>query len=95
MPRGLKGGRARTAIVVTELPYQVNKAALLEKIADLVNDKKLEGVADLRDESDRDGIRVVIELKKDAVAAVVQVSTVTALLRFLFAFHEKKLFLFF
>lgn len=91
VPRGLKGGRARTAIVVTELPYQVNKAALLEKIADLVNDKKLEGVADLRDESDRDGIRVVIELKKDAVAAVVQVSTVTALLRFLFAFHEKKI----
>ena len=63
--------RTRTAIIVSELPYQVNKAALLEKIAALVNDKKLEGIADLRDESDRDGIRVVIELKRDAVAEVV------------------------
>ncbi|KAL7547483.1 hypothetical protein ACHAWF_010778 [Thalassiosira exigua] len=62
----------RNAIVVTELPYQVNKAALLERIAGLVNEKKLEGVADLRDESDRDGMRMVIELKRDAVAAVVQ-----------------------
>jgi DNA gyrase subunit A len=62
---------ARTAIIVTELPYQVNKAALLEKIAALVNDKKMDGISDLRDESDRDGIRVVIELKRDAVAAVV------------------------
>lgn len=61
----------RTAIVVTELPYQVNKAALLEKIATLVNDKILDGIADLRDESDRDGIRMVIELKRDAVPAVV------------------------
>ena len=65
-------GKTRSAIVVTELPYQVNKSALLEKIADLVNDKKLEGVADLRDESDRDGIRVVIELKRDAVPSIVQ-----------------------
>lgn len=67
------GGKTmtRTAIIVTELPYQVNKAALLEKIALLVNEKKLEGIADLRDESDRDGIRVVLELKRDAVAAVV------------------------
>lgn len=63
--------QSRTAIIVTELPYQVNKAALLEKIAGLVNDKKLDGIADLRDESDRDGIRVVLELKRDAVAAVV------------------------
>ena len=62
---------SRNAIIVTELPYQVNKAALLEKIAALVNEKKLEGIADLRDESDRDGIRVVLELKRDAVAAVV------------------------
>lgn len=62
----------RNAIIVTELPYQVNKAALMERIATLVNEKKLDGVADLRDESDRDGIRVVIELKRDAVAAVVQ-----------------------
>ncbi|GAX23176.1 DNA gyrase subunit A [Fistulifera solaris] len=61
----------RTAIIVTQLPYQVNKAALLEKIAALVNEKKLDGIADLRDESDRDGIRVVIELKRDAVPQVV------------------------
>lgn len=64
-------GQTRTAIIVTELPYQVNKAALLEKIANLVNEKKIDGIADLRDESDRDGIRVVIELKRDAVANVV------------------------
>jgi DNA gyrase subunit A len=64
--------KKRNAIIVTELPYQVNKAALLERIASLVNEKKLEGIADLRDESDRDGIRMVIELKRDAVAAVVQ-----------------------
>ena len=63
--------QTRTAIIVKELPYQVNKAALLEKMADLVNDKKLDGIADLRDESDRDGIRVVLELKRDAVPAVV------------------------
>ncbi len=54
------------AIIVTELPYQVNKAALLEKIADLVGAKKLEGIADLRDESDRDGMRIYIEIKRDA-----------------------------
>jgi DNA gyrase subunit A len=56
----------RTAIIVTELPYQVNKAALLEKIADLVKDKKMDGIADLRDESDRDGMRIYIEIKRDA-----------------------------
>ncbi len=56
----------RTAIIVSELPYQVNKAALLEKIADLVKDKKLDGIADLRDESDRDGMRIYIEVKRDA-----------------------------
>jgi DNA gyrase subunit A len=56
----------RMAIVVTELPYQVNKAALMEKIADLVKDKKIDGIADLRDESDRDGMRMVIEVKRDA-----------------------------
>lgn len=61
----------RNAIIVTELPYQTNKAAMLEKIAKLVNERKLDGIADLRDESDRDGIRVVIELKRDAVASVV------------------------
>lgn len=53
-------------IIVTEIPYQVNKASLLEKIAELVRDKKLEGIRDLRDESDKDGVRVVIELKRDA-----------------------------
>jgi DNA gyrase subunit A len=56
----------RTSIIVTELPYQVNKAALLEKIADLVKDKKIDGIADLRDESDRDGMRIYIEIKRDA-----------------------------
>jgi DNA gyrase subunit A len=56
----------RIAIIVTELPYQVNKAALLEKIADLVKDKKIDGISDLRDESDRDGMRIYIEIKRDA-----------------------------
>ena len=56
----------RTAIIVTELPYQVNKASLLEKIAELVKDKKIDGIGDLRDESDRDGMRIYIELKRDA-----------------------------
>ena len=56
----------RTAIVVTELPFQVNKASLAEKIADLVQGKKIEGIADIRDESDRDGMRLVIECKRDA-----------------------------
>jgi DNA gyrase subunit A len=59
-------GKGKMAIIVNELPYQVNKALLVEKIADLVNDKKIVGISDLRDESDRDGIRVVIELKRDA-----------------------------
>ena len=61
----------REAIVVTEIPFQVNKAAMQEKIAELVRDKRIEGIADIRDESDRDGIRVVIELKRDAVGDVV------------------------
>src|SRR3954465_2236408 len=56
----------RTAIIVNELPYQVNKAALLEKMADLVKDKKVDGIPDLRDESDRDGMRIYIEIKRDA-----------------------------
>jgi len=63
--------KSRTAIVVTELPYQVNKAALLERLATMVNEKKMDGIADLRDESDREGIRVVIDLKRDALPAVV------------------------
>jgi len=58
-------------IIVTEIPYQVNKTNLLEKIADLVRDKKLQGISDLRDESDRDGMRIVVELKRDAQATVV------------------------
>ena len=61
----------RTAIVVTEIPYQVNKAAMLEKIADLVKAGKLDGIADLRDESDRDGMRMVIECKRDAAPRMV------------------------
>jgi len=61
----------RSQIVVTEIPYMVNKARLLELIAELVREKKLEGISDLRDESDRDGMRVVIELKRDAVPLVV------------------------
>ncbi len=63
-----KGRQRRNAIVVTELPYQVNKAGWIEKIAHLVNAGKLEGIADIRDESDRDGMRVVIELKRDTPA---------------------------
>ena len=61
----------REAIIVTEIPYQVNKASLVEKIAELVRDKRVEGIAELRDESDRNGIRVVIEVKKDASEDVV------------------------
>ena len=63
--------REREALIVTEIPYQVNKATLIEKIAELVREKKLEGISDLRDESDRDGMRIVIELKRDAVSDVV------------------------
>src|SRR3954452_11772864 len=61
--KAVKGDRI--AIIVTELPYQVNKSALLEKIADLVKDKKIDGISDLRDESDRDGMRMYIEIKRD------------------------------
>jgi DNA gyrase subunit A len=64
-------GKDREAIVVTEIPYQVNKARMLERIAELVRDKQIEGISDLRDESDRDGVRVVVELKRDAMADVV------------------------
>jgi DNA gyrase subunit A len=63
--------KEREALIVTEIPYQVNKATLIEKIAELVREKKVEGISDLRDESDRDGMRIVIELKRDAVADVV------------------------
>ena len=61
----------RESIIVTEIPFQVNKARLIEKIADLVRDKKIEGISDLRDESDRDGMRIVIELKRDSIPQVV------------------------
>ena len=65
-------GRAdKEAIIITQLPYQTNKAALIEKIADLVNDKRIDGISDIRDESDRNGMRVVIELKRDAYPRVV------------------------
>jgi DNA gyrase subunit A len=67
----LPGKGDREMIVITEIPYQVNKAELLKKIADLVRDKRLEGISDLRDESDRDGLRVVIELKRDAHGEIV------------------------
>lgn len=64
-----KSGREQ--IIISELPYQVNKANLIEKIADLVRDKKIEGISDLRDESDKDGIRIVIETKRDAIPDVI------------------------
>ncbi len=63
--------KEREALVITEIPYQVNKASMIEKIADLVRDKRIEGISDIRDESDRHGMRVVIELKRDAVADVI------------------------
>jgi len=67
----LTGKGDREMIVITEIPYQVNKAELLKKVADLVRDKRLEGISDIRDESDRDGLRVVIELKRDAHGEIV------------------------
>ncbi len=63
---GGRGSKRRTAIVITELPYQVNKAGWIEKVADFVNHGRLKGIADIRDESDREGMRVVVELKRDA-----------------------------
>ncbi len=66
-----KVGHNRERIVITEIPYQVNKARLLEKIADLVKEKKIEGISDIRDESDRDGMRVAIDIKRDAMALVI------------------------
>src|SRR5205085_1321037 len=61
----------KSQIVVTEIPYQVNSAKLIENIADLVRDKKLDGISDLRNESDKDGMRIVIELKRDSIPRVV------------------------
>ncbi|WP_036480425.1 DNA gyrase subunit A [Myxosarcina sp. GI1] len=66
-----RGRQEKEAIIITQLPYQTNKASLIEKIADLVNDKKIEGISDIRDESDRNGMRIVIELKRDAYPRVV------------------------
>jgi DNA gyrase subunit A len=66
-----RGRPDREAIIITELPYQTNKAAMIEKIAEMVNERRLEGIADIRDESDRDGMRIVIELKRDAYPRVV------------------------
>jgi DNA gyrase subunit A len=66
-----RGTHERDAIVITEIPFQVNKARLIERIAELTNEKKLEGISDLRDESDRTGMRIVVELKRDAVPQVV------------------------
>src|ERR1700704_2795643 len=66
-----RGTQERDAIVITEIPFQVNKARLIERIAELMNEKKIEGVSDLRDESDRTGMRIVVELKRDAVPQVV------------------------
>ena len=67
-----RGSQERDAVIVTELPFQVNKARLIERIAELANEKKLEGIAEVRDESDRHGMRIVVELKRDAVPQVVQ-----------------------
>jgi len=66
-----RGDRERDAVVVTEIPYQVNKARLIEKMAELVNEKRLDGISEIRDESSREGMRIVIELKRDAVPQVV------------------------
>ncbi|HYP49780.1 MAG TPA: DNA gyrase subunit A, partial [Pyrinomonadaceae bacterium] len=66
-----RGDREKDAIVITEIPYQLNKARLIEKIAELVNEKRLEGISELRDESNREGMRIVIELKRDAIPQVV------------------------
>ena len=69
---GGAGRQSRTAIVVTEIPYQVNKSVLIEKIAELVKDQRINGISDIRDESDREGMRIVIELKRDAKPDVVK-----------------------
>src|SRR6266853_4293365 len=66
-----RGTQERDAVVITEIPFQVNKARLIERIAELANEKKLEGIAEVRDESDRQGMRIVVELKRDAVPQVV------------------------
>jgi DNA gyrase subunit A len=67
----IENENGRETIIITEIPYQVNKAILVMKIAELVNEKKIEGISDIRDESDRNGLRIVIEVKKDAMATIV------------------------
>src|ERR1700727_1921985 len=64
-------GKDREAIIISEIPYQVNKATMVERISELIREKQIDGIGDLRDESDRDGMRVVVELKRDAMADVV------------------------
>ncbi len=66
-----RGRQEKEAVIITQLPYQTNKASLIEKIADLVNEKRIDGISDIRDESDRNGMRIVIELKRDAYPRVV------------------------
>lgn len=66
-----RGDRTRNAVVITEIPYQVNKAKLIEKMAELVHEKKLDGISEIRDESNREGMRIVVELKRDAVPQVI------------------------
>lgn len=66
-----EAGNGKSRIVVTEIPYQVNKARLVEKIAELVHEKRIEGISDLRDASDRKGLRIIIDLKRDVNANVV------------------------
>ena len=66
-----RGDRVRNAVVITEIPYQVNKARLIEKIAELVHEKRLDGISEIRDESNREGMRIVIELKRDAIPQVI------------------------
>ena len=77
----IEEGKLKDRLVITEIPYQVNKTSLIEKIADMVRDKRIEGISDIRDESDRDGMRIVIEIKRDGNADVVlnQLYTNTAL----------------
>jgi len=67
----IEEANGREQIIITEIPYQVNKAEMIKKIAELVNDKKIEGISDLRDESDRNGMRIVVEIKREAIANVV------------------------
>ena len=72
-----KGKHKRNALVITELPYQISKAGWIEKLAELVNTGKINGISDIRDESDRDGMRIVIELKKDSNAEPVSYTHLT------------------